>query len=72
MEEFERIRKYETVNQLDSAREMLVAQIQGKDASQVNLKKLMDIIDLFTMLPMHKVIRSNASADIYNVMSSGT
>ena len=38
----------------------------------VNLKKLMDVIDLFTMLPMHKQMSGNASADIYNVMSSGT
>lgn len=72
MEEFERIRVYETQNHLDSAKDMLIAQIKTSDGTMVNLKKLMDVIDLFTMLPMHKQMRSNASVDIYNVMSSGT
>ena len=72
LEEFERIREYETVHQLDSVRDKLVAEIVEKGGSTVNLKKLMDIIDLFTMLPFHKPMANNASSTIYNILSSGT
>ena len=53
MDEWERIRKYETYHFLDKINDSLVAEIRRPDG-YINLHKFMHILDLFTLLPISK------------------
>ena len=72
VEEYKRIIGYETKHLLDNVEPMLREEIITKDGKNVNLQKLMDIIDLFSLLPLKKITEPNASSDIYFVLTSGT
>lgn len=72
LEEWKRIVGYITKNMLDNVEPILREEIITKDGKNVNLQKLMDIIDLFTLLPLKKITEPNASSDIYFVLTSGT
>tara|TARA_B110000285_G_scaffold233764_1_gene308573 strand:- start:1323 stop:1739 length:417 start_codon:yes stop_codon:yes gene_type:complete len=66
--EWERIRKYETLNVLDQVNEELVGEIIRPDG-YINLHKFMHILDLFTLLPISKTVIKNSSKEIYNCLS---
>lgn len=53
LEEWERLRAYETSHVLDGVNSMLVKEIQRPDG-YINLHKFMHILDLFTLLPISK------------------
>ena len=72
VEEWERIRKYATHQTLDKLNEAILAEIKPRNGGLVDLQKLMDILDLYTLLPMSKKRNNNGSTDIYWVMTSNT
>ena len=66
--EFERIRVYETQNSLDTVDQALVSEILHP-TGLIDLRTLMDIIDMFSLFPMTKMIVKNQSKEIYNILS---
>ena len=51
---------------------MILDEIRLRDSNFVNLQKFMDLLDLFTLLPMTKTRTANQSPDIYRILSSNT
>jgi len=77
VEEWERIRKYETHDLLDPVNQALLDELVvkskgGPDDKMLNLQKFMDLLDLYTLLPMKKDMVINSSENIYQVLSSNT
>ena len=57
VEEWERIAARHTA--VDSVTPLVLDEIRDKDTGVVNLQKFMDLLDLFTLLPMTKKIVKN-------------
>lgn len=68
LEEYERIRKYHTLNIIDPVNHLIIDEIKtlGQNGEElVDLWKFTDLLDLYTLLPMKKVNEANKSSDIY-------
>ena len=72
LKEWERLRVYETGRDLDEVNAIILEEIKLKGSNFVNLQKFMDLLDLFTLLPMTKTHTRNHSKDIYRILSSNT
>ena len=56
LDEFEKIRLYETYGTLDCVKEPLLREIITSEGNVVDLRVFMDILDLFTLLPITKKV----------------
>lgn len=68
LEEYELVRKYNTLNELDPVNLLILEEIKTVGANGeelVDLWKFTDLLDLYTLLPMKKVTEANQSKDIY-------
>jgi hypothetical protein len=59
LHEWERIKFYETKRQLDCVSEGILQEILTTEGTMVDLRIFMDIIDLFTLLPISKSVVKN-------------
>ena len=71
VEEYNRILKASTKDRLVNIAPKLFNELKTSDG-MVNLQKLMDLLDLYTLLPMKKNIVKNQSKSIYQCMSGNT
>lgn len=49
--------------------ELLLKEIIMKDGEYINIQKLMNLIDLFILMPIKKKIDKNHSSNIYEALS---
>lgn len=72
LSEWEAVRVYETNTILDNVNDLLVQEVKTPDGRYLDLQKFMDVIDLYSILPLKKQPKNNLSKDMFLVMSQGT